>query len=869
LNINNITEEIRLFLNKYNFEINKDLLRGTLFLEKKSNSAIIIDQDICNNEKAFSYTQYTKEQNLLMHKHNSLYRFIVDDEKDFNNFKSEIIRLFDNDLDEENIKNSGANRNLKEIDPSIPEAYFEQAFIEIYGNESLESVLREEPFIDINSRIRYIDYLIITNYGNIAIEKNGELYHHPIIIGKDRYKSQLLKQNSIVQNNMKIYRWSIEGMKAKESFHEELKIFIGKKEDLKIAQKLSVSRKIKLFSHQEITLDSIDKEREEGEKNFLVVLPTGTGKTEIYIHDMINQIKKGVNKVLVLVPQKPLRDDTIKKIKTRITNENIEMNVGNELNKDIVVVTYSYISRHYYEIDKEYFEYIVVDEAHHSVAPTLRKVIQHFNPKTLIGLTATDKRLDEKKLEDIFGKYEENLSLKEAIEKGILAPIKAFRIESNIDLSEVRFNGKDYVGTDLQRTLIVPSRDQLIVDVLKKYFHPSVNDFKSGIIFCVSIKHAESLSKLMKNQGFSCEAVSSENDKSSIYIEEYQKGKIQFLTTCSLLNEGWDSPRTSIIVMARPTLSKVLYTQQLGRGTRKMEGKEALYVLDIVDNYGAYGKVSNRPWSIHALLGISSYKEFADILEPEKKPSREELLLDSLFEEERKLRPIDIFTFEENYGDYYSDEKLARELFVSTGTIKSWVKKGKIFPSVTLNIGKIILNYYSPEYKEEIIKNLNLKKHDETTIYEDFFEFLNERDYSLSYKIIMLLSIIKIMDVNGECNLDKLIDEYSFFYKERLRLGLLVDRKTCPFTDEYLNESKKMKQNLLINPFEKFERKRFMHYAKDLNYIMFASSLWEKLSKEDIEKTKNQIFKDLIDYYDKLEAPVNIEKWKEYWNING
>lgn len=862
-------EKIKNYLNKFGYIMEKELLRGFLFFEKNSNSALMIDCDICNSKNPFSYTQYTKEQNLLMHKFNSLYRFSVDDEEDLEEFKMQFDRIMGNDLDEENLKSSGTNRNLKEIDPSIPEAYFEQAFIEIFGNDSLDSVLREEPFIDINSQTRYIDYLVHTKNGKVAIEKNGETYHHPILIGKVKYKNQLLKQNSIVQNKMKIYRWSIEGMRAKDSFNEELKIFIGNKKELEIAQKLSVTRKIKLFSHQEITLNTIENERKKGEKNFLVVLPTGTGKTEIYIFDMINQMKKyNLRKILVLVPQKPLRNDTIEKIKIRLKNENIEKSVGNNLKDDIVVVTYSYISRNYYELDKECFEYIVVDEAHHSVAPTLRKVIQHFNPKTLIGLTATDKRLDEKKLEDIFGKYEENLTLKEAIEKDILVPIKAFRVESNIDLSEVRFNGKDYVGTDLQRTLIVPSRDKLIVNTLIKYFHSSVNDFKSGIIFCVSIKHAENLAKLMKNEGFSCEAVSGENSKSNDYLEEYQNGKIQFLTTCSLLNEGWDSPRTSIIVMARPTLSKVLYTQQLGRGTRKMEGKEALYVLDVVDNYGAYGTVSNRPWSIHALLRIGDYKPFADILNPYKEPSHEELILDGIYEEERKLKPIDIFTFEEKYSDFYSDEKLARELFVSTGTVKSWVKKGKIIPTVTLNIGKINLNYYSPGYKDEIIKNLDLKIHNELTIYDDFFEFLNEKDYSLSYKMIMLLSIIKIMDVNGECNLEDLIIEYTNFYKSRIIENKKVDRNTCPFDLDYLKDKTKMKQNLLINPFEKFERKRFMHYSKDLNFIMFASSLWEKLSKEDIVKIKVQIFNDLVDYYNRIEAPILEVKWKEYWEIN-
>ena len=112
-------------------------------------------------------------------------------------------------------------------------------------------------------------------------------------------------------------------------------------------------------------------------------------------------------------------------------------------------------------------------------------------------------------------------------------------------------------------------------------------------------------------------------------------------------------------------------------------------------------------------------------------------------------------------------------------------------------------------------------------------------------------------------------EQLQNFYKSRIIENKKVDRDSCPFDLDYLEDKTKMKQNLLINPFEKFERKRFMYYSKDLNFIMFASSLWEKLSKEDIIKIKVQIFNDLVDYYNKLDEPIDEGKWKEYWEING
>ena len=870
-----INEELKLQLIKtltaLGFYENTPLLRGLFFTNKTKTKAIIIDYKICNKLSPFSYTEYTKEQNNLMGNYLSVYRFMVDNNDDIEILKTELLFYLDKNFQEDKIKVSGTNRALTEIDPTIPESYFEQAFIETYGHESLDRVEREFPIIDINGQTRWVDYVIRHKNYNIAIEKNGETYHHPIITQRQGYKKQLIKQNSLVAYGYKVFRWSLEGMKFKETFREEIKKFFGDKEDFLLSQKLSLSRKITLLHHQSTALIEINNLRLNGEKNFLVVLPTGTGKTEIMISDILSSYRENINsKTLILVPSKQLRVDTIKKMILRFDEELLSHNITIGANKEnqIIIQTYSWMSRYYQQFSIDNFNYIAIDEAHHAVAPTLQKVIQHFNPQTLLGLTATDKRLDEKKLEDIFGKYTTDLSLVDAIKQNLLAPIKAFRVQSNIDLSEIRFNGKDYVATDLQKSVIVPSRDQLIVDILDKYFIGTDIDFKSGLIFCVSIKHAKDLAKRMQEYNISCKAVSGKDSKSAEYIEQYQNGEIQFLTTCSLLNEGWDSPRTSIIVMARPTMSKVLYTQQIGRGTRKYKDKEALYVIDVVDTYGGVGSFKNSPWSIHALLGISNYKQWGNILSPnEKNFSHEEIILAGLYEEERKLEKINIFTFEEEYADYLSDEQLAREFFVSTGTVKNWVKKKKIIPAVTIPVGRQKLNYYEPKQIEIIRKNLNLDIHNESTQYIDFYKFIEKSDYSMSYKILMMLSILKIIDNNGECNLDDLTNEYRYFYKNRLNNNLPVDRENCPYSElEFLENNSKLKMSIMQNPFEKFERKCFMYHSKDLNHIAFSNNLWQQISN-DINKIKSIFFNDLLDYYKDLDAIDNIDELKRYWEI--
>ena len=860
--------EIDLWLSGLEFSQCKNLLRGHLYTNKKSSISVIVDIDICNIDNPFSYEEYTKEQNELMFSSNRVYRFLINDKNDLDYAKEQLYRFINMDFSEDmNTRSCGIDREHEAIDPSVPEAYFEQAFSDVYGRDKLNMIYREYPILDINGSMRWIDYVIFSKSGMIAIEKNGVRYHHPLIIGENKYKDQLVKQNSIIAQDAKLYRWSLESMQFKDIFCEEIKKYLPQKEDIVDTHHILAKRKFELFDHQKDVLKGIQNSRLNGNNAFLAVLPTGSGKTHIIVSDYTKEYHKNpLCKMLVLVPSRKLKAQWIHYFEDQQTSEGYSSNIGESDSCDIMVQTYSWMSRHYHKYPQNKFDYIVIDEAHHAVAPTLKKIIQFFNPQTLIGLTATPERLDTKKLEGVFGEYETNLTLKEAIEKDILSPIKAFRIKSNLDLSEIRYNGKDYVSTDLQKNVVVPSRDQLIVDALKKYFVGSDISFKSGLVFCVSVNHAESIAKRMREHGISAEAVSGNNRRSFEYIDRYEKGEIQFLCTCSLITEGWDSPRTSIIVMARPTMSKVLYLQQLGRGTRKYPDKEALYVIDVVDNYGPL----NAPWSCHAIFSLSNYLAWANILkvkESVSNPGNEELILAGLYEEERKIEKLNIFTFEEEYPDHLSIEQLARELFVSTGTVKSWIKKQHIVPDVSIPFGKHELEYFDPKQVQEIRGIKNLKIHDESTQHTDFFEFLDKGDYAFSYKIIFLLSFLKLMDHNGECNLDHLVEYYSKFYKIRHELGILADNENSPYNKiENLNDQNFMKRSLLSNPFEKFERKRFMYHCKDLNQIAFSFSLWNTINnKNDLNKIRMKMLADLKEYFNKYGGVPNIKVVEDYW----
>lgn len=544
-------------------------------------------------------------------------------------------------------------------------------------------------------------------------------------------------------------------------------------------------------------------------------------------------------KGLILVPGINILADWIQRIHNSLP----------ELEDKIDIRTYAYMARHYTELSSDYYNYLVVDEAHHAVAPILKRVIQYYNTDFTIGLTATDQRPDKKKLETVFGTYSTSLSLKEAMEKGIVAKANVYRIETNIDLSKVRFNGKDYVNADLEKRIRVTSRNELIVDVLKEYFTTGEASLRQGVIFCVNVSHANEMARLLNKAGIVASSYTGQTKKTVSVMEDFKNKKIRFLCTCNMISEGWDYPELGILVMARPTLSKVLYLQQIGRGLRKTDIKKNVIVIDVVDEYGAMIKACN----MHTIFANPYYVPFGDITKMDYAPG-DMLVVDGIKERIERITEVDINTFEDKYSDYLSQEQLAREYFVNTGTITSWIKKGKIKPSVEYKFGSKSLYLFSPDDVEKYRNELGIKEHNNNTIKQDFFEFLEERDYSLSYKMPFLLAFIKNVNTIGDAKIDDVLNDYIAFYQDRIDRGLQVDRSTCPYNETTLQDRKAICRNMLTNPFEKFERKRFLYYSKDLSIIAMNHALYSKMNKEDWDRVKSQMHEDLQHYYSDMDG---------------
>ena len=491
---------------------------GCIFLNKKDDTCLVIDTVICEPSD-YPYVAYTSRQNALMAAHNRVFRFLFDQAGSINAIQQEILVFINGESDPEQVRRFGGNRAEQEPDPTLPEATFEDCFIEDFGDHARMGLHREFTYVDLEGTTRYIDYALFAKSAKFAIELNGEIFHHPAVIGPKKYRSQLFKQNSLVADGFKVFRWSLNGMRDRERFILELSRFMGYAGPFidKPVFKLTRST-FTLRVHQQQSLDQLSKARENGLNTFLLVLPTGTGKTEIFIEDLVRLKEQDPNlKALIIVPSRKLRKQTLARFKLRLPYQfqnRTSDDVLNENTADFLVQTTAYLHRHYYKIPADRFDYIVVDEAHHAAAHGFRNILEHFTPTHLLGVTATPERFDQQRLEKIFGEYEPQLSLEDAIRQGLVPPVRCYRIKSNIDLSEVRFNGREFVKNDLQTTLLVPSRDQLIADILERYFDGEFAH-KQGVIFCVDIKHAKRMADLLKTQGVAAAAVDGRDRKNA------------------------------------------------------------------------------------------------------------------------------------------------------------------------------------------------------------------------------------------------------------------------------------------------------------------------------------------------------------------
>jgi superfamily II DNA or RNA helicase len=803
---------------------------------------VIIDHEICDfTNPVFNYDLYTEFQNRIVAEGKPVYRFL--DDVVFTDFNPWVSAPFE--LSE--FSGKGWDRSLYVSDATPLEHFFENRFTEVYGSDALRYLQKEYPLVALNGANLYLDYVVEYIDGSkTAVEENGVNYHHPQLIGRERYLHQLEKQNICAALGIRLFRFSSQDCRFPDHVDDQIQRFFGDRKTFRMMG-IIAQRPVTLYKHQAEALAEIRKRREQaGDSSvtILTVLPTATGKSKIIEEDIARYLTSNPQaRILIVGPSVRIMHDWLDRISHVFYGT--EITYGTGIDSQIQIGTYHTLWALRNKVSPTQFAYIVVDEAHHAVAPMLKLSLQYFAPQFLIGITATPDRLDSKKLEEVFGSYRTTLDLPQAIEKGIVAQVRAFRVETNLNLSEIRFNGHEYVNADLERTIHIDSRNRLIVSVVEKYFTEGQARGMKGIVFCVNISHAEAVAELLGQAEIAAAAVSSKTKNVEQIVQAFREGRIRFLCSCNMLSEGWDVPEVGVLVMARPTLSKVLYLQQLGRGLRKTAEKQELFVIDVVDQYGAVA----RPWTTNAVFNNPYYVPFGLLSKAYQPGDIVDVL--GLAETVRAIVPIDIQTFESQYAGYLQLEQAARSLYIGTMTLQSWVTNKTVAPDLVIPFGSRKLLYFKEETIVAIREKKGLKSHTDDSIKEDFLEFLKDKTYTFSFKIVFMQALLASCDRNGEAPIHEVLQLYRAFYKKRLDANLPVDKENCVYTLDYLSNETVLQRSMLDNPFEKYERKRFVYYGKDVSMLAFNPTLWHKLTAADKQAINEILQSNLEEYYQK------------------
>lgn len=751
--------------------------------------------------------------------------------------------------------------NLHSVSGSAAEDLFIELFSETFGAEKAGLLYSQYPFYDIYQNARFADFLCESGHKKIAIEIDDEASHNPRLVSKDKFTDDLLKQNSMIFKGWDVYRWTVRQMqKQPDTVKDELKLFIGENAAFKeIDDYLPVQRgkalsgeKLELREYQQEALANLKAMRERKETIALLYQATGTGKTVTAVLDAKGVAGKTlfVAHTIELVKQ---AYDTFKSLWQDTTVGKYSDNIK-ETGCNVICGSVQSVALNLDSFGENEFDYIIIDEAHHAAAETYQKILSYFKPKFILGLTATPERADNINILDIFKNTAHRLDIEAAVEIGALTTVRCIRIHTNIDMTKVRFNSVQYNIRDLDVKICVTERNNLIVDTWLNYVKN-----KRTVVFCASVKHAEQVAALFKDAGIEAVAVSggmktSERDE---WLAKFADGKINVLCACDLLNEGWDCPQTEVLFMARPTMSKVLYMQQLGRGMRLSEGKPYLMVFDFVDNAGQY----NAPYSLHRLFKLNHYHPAETVLGRKGQREAEEALYskgerpDAIVDypvDATDYELVDIFNWQEEAAGMISQMEFVRRVDVQSETIERYVREGKIVPDLAVPMSEHrVFKYFKEESLKRYAEEFGWQLIDDKNRKELFMKMVDDMDMSYSYKPVLLKAVFAHADSRGRVKIDDIVTYFKNYYEGRRAQGIVVEKPNSIFAKGGYTD-KEAERNILANPFKRFEDMDMMHHTKTLGIVEVDSTVFKKLTPRDIAQILSICDKKLDEYYRRM-----------------
>jgi len=324
---------------------------------------------------------------------------------------------------------------------------------------------------------------------------------------------------------------------------------------------------------------AVQQEWANGKLRTLLVLPTGCGKTIVFSKLIEDCVRDG-ERVLVLAHRGELLDQAADKLAKSTglgcaTEKAEESCLGSWYRVVVGSVQSLMREKRLSQFPKDYFDTIIVDEAHHCISDSYQRVLWHFDMAKVLGVTATPDRGDMRNLGQYFESLAYEYTLPRAIKEGYLSPIKALTIPLKLDLTGVGVQAGDFKSGDLG-TALDPYLYQ-IADEMAKYCMD-----RKTVVFLPLIKTSQKFTEILNSKGFKAAEVNGSSEDRAQILADFEAGKYNVLCNSMLLTEGWDCPAVDCIVVLRPTKVRSLYCQMVGRGTRLFPGKDHLLLLDFL-----------------------------------------------------------------------------------------------------------------------------------------------------------------------------------------------------------------------------------------------------------------------------------------------
>lgn len=335
---------------------------------------------------------------------------------------------------------------------------------------------------------------------------------------------------------------------------------------------------MELRPYQQEAREAVEHQWREVDRT-LLVLPTGCGKTIVFASVTADRVSAG-DRVLILAHRGELLEQAADKLRQAVglgcaVEKAGESCLGSWYRVVVGSVQTLMREKRLEQFPPDYFGTIVIDEAHHAVSDSYRRILDHFADAKVLGVTATPDRGDMRDLGAVFESLAYEYTLPRAIREGYLTPIQALTVPLTLDISGVSMQSGDFKASEID-TALDPYLEQIAGEMAQLCAD------RKTVVFLPLVKTSQKFRDILNGHGFRAAEVNGESTDRAEVLADFDAGKYNVLCNSMLLTEGWDCPSVDCVVVLRPTKVRGLYCQMVGRGTRLSPGKENLLLLDFL-----------------------------------------------------------------------------------------------------------------------------------------------------------------------------------------------------------------------------------------------------------------------------------------------